>query len=279
MSLVQAGMVLAATAALAQSQPAKVELEFDVASIKLSTPKSIRGSDGGPGSSDPGRYSFNSATLLDLIATAYQIKYFQISSKIPLDQDHFDFVAKLPEGTTKPQFRLMLQNLLTERFHLKKHIESRDFPAYELTVAKTGSKLKQSVEGAAASPRQPAAADGFPELPPDRPGMSSRHSMSGGYVLTRLRAQQQTLSALAAFLPSPDEAPIVDKTGLPGKFDFTLEFARDLPGAHSDGPTEPAIAPDLFRALQQQLGLQLVRAKIAFDVVVVESIDKKPVEN
>ena len=282
MNPIQVGIVLAATAALAQSQPGSAAPAFEVASIKLSSPQSTRGSAGGPGSSDPSRYSYNSATLMDLIAIGYHVKYFQISSKVPLDQNRFDFVAKLPPATTRQQFRMMLQNLLTERFHLKEHVESREFSAYELTVAKTGLKLKEAVGGTFASPqpaRQLSADDGFPELPPNRPGMIARHSVSGGYMLTRLRAQQQTISALAEILPSPDEGPIVDKTGLTGKYDFTLEFTRDLPNAEPDSRTEPAGAPDLFSAIQQQLGLQLVRKKIPFDVVVVESIDKRPTEN
>jgi uncharacterized protein (TIGR03435 family) len=109
--------------------------------------------------------------------------------------------------------------------------------------------------------------------------MASRHTNSGGYELTRLKAQQQTIAALAGFLPSPDDGPVVDKTGLTGKYDFTLEFIRDLPNAAPESRTEPAGAPSLFLALQQQLGLQLVRKKIPFDAVVVDSIDKRPDEN
>ena len=117
--------------------------EFEVASVKPSGPKSDRDSSGGPGTADPGRYSFHSATLLDLIATAYHVDYFQISGKA-LEEQRYDLDAKLPPHTTREEFRAMLRNLLVERFHLKAHIEQRQFPGYELILAKTGSKLKQS---------------------------------------------------------------------------------------------------------------------------------------
>ena len=89
--------------------------EFEVASVKPSGPKSDRDSSGGPGTADPGRYSFHSATLLDLIATAYHVDYFQISGKT-LEEQRYDLDAKLPPHTTREEFRAMLRNLLDERF-------------------------------------------------------------------------------------------------------------------------------------------------------------------
>ncbi len=109
--------------------------------------------------------------------------------------------------------------------------------------------------------------------------MVAHHSVSGGYLLTRVEAQQQTTQTLVEFLPSPDAGPIFDRTDLAGKYDFTLEFTRDLPGAAPDKRSEAPPAPDLFTALQQQLGLQLVRKKIPLDVVIVESVARMPTEN
>ncbi|HEX5432397.1 MAG TPA: TIGR03435 family protein, partial [Bryobacteraceae bacterium] len=77
--------------------------------MRQSTRRSIRGSEGGPGTSDPGCYSFGSASLLEFILLAYDAQPFQILSKIPLDRDHFDLLATLPAGATKEQFRAMLQ--------------------------------------------------------------------------------------------------------------------------------------------------------------------------
>lgn len=71
-----------------------------MASVKRSGPSSIRGSRGGPGTADPGRYAFGSATLLDLIAIAYDVEYFQVRSASPLDRDRYDVVAIVPAGAT-----------------------------------------------------------------------------------------------------------------------------------------------------------------------------------
>ena len=94
---------------------------FEVASVKPSGPQSVRGWEGGPGSPDPGRYVWGAATIQDLIVTAYDLQYFQVSSKLAIDRDRYDLIAKVPEGATKEQLRTMLQNLLAERFRLKTH--------------------------------------------------------------------------------------------------------------------------------------------------------------
>ncbi len=278
------GLLLIGAVALGQPQTGvSVPPAFEVASVKPSTPQSKRGSSGGPGSGDPERYIFNAASLDDLIVIAYNVQYFQISSKVPLDKQTFDLTAKLPPGTTKPQFHMMLQGLLAERFHLKAHIESKDFAAYVLVVAKNGPKLKESVAAAAAnSPAVPPrfSEDGFPVLAPNRPGMAAYHRMDGGYPLVRMRAVQQPISALAKGLHAPDDAPIVDKTGLTGKYDFTFEYTEEFRGAPPESGALPAPVVDgLFTALTRQLGLQLVRQKVPFDVVVIESVDRLPVEN
>ena len=252
---------------------------FEVASIKLSGPQTPRGGFGGPGSADPGRYYFHQATLLDLIGIAYHVDYFQISSKTPLDQQRFDLDAKMSPDMTREQFRLMMRHLLEERFHLKAHVEQKEFPGYELVVAKGGPKL---AETGIASP-QPASRsrskeDDFPELPPDRPGMMSKHTSSGAYFIVRLRARAEPMSLFASWLHTPGDQPVVDKTGLTGKYDFTLEYAQTMQTAAAANADPPPL-PDIFRALQDQLGLQLVGKKLPFDVVFVDSVDKVPTEN
>jgi uncharacterized protein (TIGR03435 family) len=242
--------VLAITA-LAQS------LAFEAASIKLSGPRSVRGSAGGPGSSDPGQYTFERATLFDLIAQAYDVNDFQISSTFPLDQQRFDLVVKIPVGATKEQFRAMMQTLLAERFHLKVHMVSKEFPALDLTVANGGPKLEEAAAG--------------------QPGISSRFSMEGGFEIAHVAARKASLARLAMMLSRPNDPPVLDRTGLTGTYDFTLDYSTER-GATA-GPSVPPSAPDLAVALRQQLGLQLVRKKEPFDVVVVDAVDKMPTAN
>jgi uncharacterized protein (TIGR03435 family) len=89
-------------------------------------------------------------------------------------------------------------------------------------------------------------------------------------------AGQQSVANLAGMLHQYNEKPVVDGTGMPDKFDFTLEYSVGL-AASPDA--EPVDAPDLARALTQQLGLQIARRKTPFDFVVVESVDRLPIEN
>lgn len=271
-------LLLIAGAAWARSQTADpASPKFEVASVKPSGPQSVRNREGGPGSRDPTHYSFRSATFQDLIAEAWNVHYFQISSKSALDKDRFDVIVNVPEGSTRDQFRLMMQSLLAERFQLKTHTESRDFPAYELVIAKSGLKLKES--GGASELGKPAAArDGFPTLAAG-PGLVVNFSTSGGYRLVRTRGQLEPVSALAQTLRTPGEEPVVDKTGLTGKYDFTLEYIMDPAGASRGGDAEPPVAPSIFTAVQEQLGLQLVAKKLPFDVVVVESFERTPTSN
>lgn len=210
--------------------------------------------------------------MLDLICVAWDVKTFQISSPAALDRQAFDLIATVPAGATKEQFREMLQNLLKERFALKMHMESKEFPAYELVVAKGGLKIREVVPGGAASPVEP----GWPEFPPNVVRMASQIRSSGGYLLIRLKSQLEPFSVLANLLETSADMPIVDKTGLTGKYSFTLEFTRDM---HDASPDSLPPAPALSTALQQQLGLQLLSKKLPFDVVMVESFNKMPTEN
>jgi uncharacterized protein (TIGR03435 family) len=262
----------------AQSQPVvAVPPTFEVASIRQSGAQSIRGEEGGPGSKSPTLYRYEKATLLDLIARAWNVDGFQISSSAPLDHQNFDLSARIPEGAAKEQFRTMLQDLLAERFGLKTHIESREFPAYELVVAKSGLKLKEAVPGESAPPT-PKVTSGpdWPDLPPNRPTITATVFSSGDYQMARLRMQLEPLSMLSRFLPKEDRLPIVDRTGLTGKYSFALEYSQNILGGQSD---DLPPAPDLFTALKEQLGLELVRKKLPFNIVVVESFNKLPSEN
>jgi uncharacterized protein (TIGR03435 family) len=234
---------------------------FEVASVKPSGPGSVRGSEGGPGTSDPGRYRFTYATLMDLLAHAYAVDYFQLSSKAALDRDRYDILATIPAGATKEQFRVMLQNLLADRFRLKLHKETREFPAYELVVAKSGAKLSQSQSDS-----------------PDQPSLTTEFTLVNGQSLARTRARKMPLAALETLLRRATDLPVVDRTGLTGLYDFTLEHAHVMGRISETAPDVP-VAQSIFTAVQQQLGLQLVSKKLPFDVIVVDSFDRVPSGN
>jgi uncharacterized protein (TIGR03435 family) len=308
--------------ALAQGQATDKSLTFEVASIKpasLPTPGNgpmlFRGPSGGPGTKDPGRINYPFMSLKQLLTIAYDMKNYQISGPSWLDTERFDITATMPPDTTKEQFRVMLQNLLAERFKMTVHREKKELPMYSLVVAKTG-KLKESASVTAVDPDSPMppppmgppkmGPDGFPVLPEgiaSRPGIFTM--MMPGRA--RLTANQQTMQDLANRLTGQLNRPVIDNTGLTAKYDFVLTYAPDPsegpggrggpgggmmvavgrgpgPGAGGGG-ADSTFIPDgeapqpLFGALQSQLGIKLEAKKGDVDIVVIDKMEKTPTEN
>ncbi|SPE38822.1 conserved hypothetical protein [Candidatus Sulfopaludibacter sp. SbA3] len=272
---------------MAQTAPA-----FEAASVKPAPSQSARTSmRGGPGTPDVGQITFTSVTLINVLVRAYNVKAYQVTGPDWLGSRRYDIVAKIPPGTTKEQFSLMLQNLLVERFHLVLHHETKEFQGFELVTGRNGPKLKASPEAdQMASPAPETAsppkrdANGFPQL--DAPGLVMMEGVRGKAVVSFLTARAQPLSALAEMISREFRMPVMDKTGLTGKFDFTLEFAPQPPGALippslTEGPsnTVDESGANLTTAVQQQLGLRLNSSKVPLDMLIVDRADQVPVEN
>jgi uncharacterized protein (TIGR03435 family) len=302
------GAVLAALVCWgsADAQTADRYPAFEVASVKPAPPV-VAGMDcsmrGGPGTDDPGQITYPCTWVRTLMTMAYGVAFDQISGGPDwLETQAYSIVAKIPPNTTKDQFHLMLQNLLAERFHLTLHHETREFQIYSLLVAKDGPKMKPSPPDADAKTAPPAGPDqhgldskGFPVL---RPGARIATLQGYGPLYGMLRsAHRETVAQFAEHLGpwvnmsngdgivrgSPPAPHVIDKTGLTGEFDFTLEFAGSVFPASSteasgagdgrwDGPT-------LFVALEKQLGLKLEKGKAGLDVLVIDHVDKVPTEN
>ncbi len=290
----------ATSLAIAQIAPPP---EFEVASLKPAAGGrlSMRG---GPGTGEPERIAFENVDLRRLLVRAYGVEVDQISGPGWIDSEKYTIAAKLPAGTSVAQFQTMLQNLLTERLTLKLHHETKEFSAYELTVAKNGPKL---IPAAARDPN-----DTEPDRPPYgtpatvtkdkegcpvvRPGVSSG-SGSFGPGVSCSRFSKTTLPDFAKALENfvamqegtfgtQDKTHVVDKTGIQGDFDITLKFhfAPRFPGQQ---PLTPGVAgdpdvaegPSLATALEQQLGLKLQRSKTILDRIVIDSANRVPAEN
>ena len=281
-------------------------LSFEVASVKPAPPLgsgAVRiGMNGGPGTRDPGRATYDGVPLKMLLQNAYGVKPFQISGPDWLNTERYDIIATVPEGTTKEQFNVMLQNLLVERFGLEFHRETKEFPLYELTVAKNGPKMKQSAAAPPdAGPPEPPSGpppigkDGFPQMPAGRPGAMMMMRPGG----IRMAATMQPMERLADMLGNQLGVPVINKTGLSGNYDYTLDFAREpgqgLPGLPPPPPPPPGIgdggpgkaglagdpsdAPSLLTAVQEQLGLKLEKKKGPLEVLVIDHAEKTPTEN
>ncbi len=255
-------------------------LTFEVASIKLSAKQGmVTRMAGGPGTSDPGRFTATNAELSMLLMRAYGIQYEQLKGPAWIDTTQFDVVAKVPPKTTAEQLRKMLQELLVERFRMQVHHESRMEPVYELTVAKNGPKLKPAAEGSGTDDFVPGSGprrvdrDNFPILPPGRPNVACGHLPQGSYCTFRMLALGMLVQRLSS--PQFGTLRVVDKTGLTGQYDLTLYYSSPI-----NPPSSPDInAPSIEQALEEQLGLKLVPSKASIDVLVIDHAEKTPTEN
>jgi len=274
-------IVIAALGGAAAQTP-DTSPQFEVASIKASPPPDPRGFRmsfrGGPGTDDPGLFTCENWGLSDLITLAYDIQRYQLSGPEWMGTTRFMVSARIPPGTTKEQFHLMLQNLLAERFKLALHGEKKEMQAYALVITKNGHKLRESPAtqpSADDDPPKPFSAstankdeNGFPILPP------SRHPMmmaANGHAVKRFA--DESMEQLAGELAGQLGHPVSDDTGLKGKYDFTMNWI--MGGALSSDDT----GPTLFAALQQQLGLKLESKKGVADMLVIDHIEKAPTEN
>jgi len=193
-----------------------------------------------------------------------------------LDSDRFEINARAEGGTSQITMAgPMMQALLEDRFNLKIHREIREVPAYALTVTKGGPKLKPFREGDCTPIPLDLILSTFP--PPDIPP-NDHYCRSGGATKGGVQAidvQATTLDDFARMhLALFAGRPIINKTGIPGRFDFHLEFAPD----ESTPPGEPPAGPTIFTALEQQLGLKLESTRGPGEFLVIDSI-AKPSQN
>jgi uncharacterized protein (TIGR03435 family) len=272
-------LVLCAIGVLALHVRAQANLpQFEVASIHLSKSASelviLRPTLDG--------IRATNCTLLNLAAFAYGPTEPQLGDHgfagVPkwADSDHYDLVAKVSDADAgslrklNPDQRehvlsLMLRGLLTERFQLAVHKESRDLPSFVLVIAKSGPKLRKAQTDDATLP------NGALRM--------TTSSITGTSV---------SMTRLAWALEAPLKHPVTDGTGLQGRYDFLLEWQPDddrAPENASAGGNQPATpypqessGPSIFTALQEQLGLRLESKKGNADIIVIDRVER-PSEN
>jgi uncharacterized protein (TIGR03435 family) len=295
------------------AQPAPPKLEFDVATLRPAAPRGpdeglMAGRTGGPGSTDPERVRYRMSDLRNLLLQAFGVPYDLMIAPGLSPTDRYDIIAKIAPGTTPEQFAVMLRNLLVDRFHITSHTEKRDFPSYDLLVAKGGLKMKVSTAQPAPppAPRGPMQADpataaaelekqlaqiranfgtvdkdGFPALPDDNIATQRTVGNNDG---TKTSARGQTMAEITTIIQRGlgGGARVTDKTGLTGRYDFKLQYTRGVtavaPGAAAV-PDEPDPLPDLPSAVQSQLGLKLDKGTTQLEVLIIDHIDKTPSEN
>jgi uncharacterized protein (TIGR03435 family) len=226
-----------------------------------------------------GRLTAQNAPLSLIIQRAYGVQAFQIiGGPAWINTDGFDIEAK-PEGAVDPkQTWLMLQTLLADRFKLVLRHETRELPVYDLKIAKNGPKLPtpKPVECVSRPPRKAG------------PGQANCGYVAGPLGPSDVLELQGTKVHMADFISKLVLVlgrPVIDKTGFTGDFDLNLTFSADeatvgLPGFGVSGdpggskvPSNPK-QPNIFAALEAQLGLKLVSAKGPVEVLVVEHVER-----
>jgi uncharacterized protein (TIGR03435 family) len=261
-----------------------VRLEFDAASVKASSPPFDHFfCSGGPGSGDPGLFRCENFSLSNLVNLAYELGANRLSAPGWMNETSFDINAKVPKGTTPEQLRLMLQNLLADRFKLAAHHQTRESPEYRLVLAKGGPKLKlakQQSDAGGDGPPDPDAPKpfrvdeaGYPTFAPDESGTKS---MFNGRA--HMHEPRMTMGWLAAILSGSLHATVIDATGLDGEYEIDLYWVLDAAPAATSANDESG--PTIVQALQKELGLRLEKsANGTKDVLVVDHAERVPTGN
>ena len=223
---------------------------FEAASIRVNSDPDRPGS--ALAQVSPGVLTMHNQALVYLIQWAYDIPRIEIEGPPWLREVWFDVQAKAGTPATEAEMRLMLRKLLEDRFGLKFHKEPRVLPAYALTVAKGGSKLQES-----------ATEGTFSIEPRNGPVFVAHHAR---------------LTDLANGIADEAGRPIVDATGLQGRYEIRMDLTPYLRRAgEGQGPIDTESV--LFTGLQEVLGLKLEPRKESVDVLVIDHVEKAPSEN
>jgi uncharacterized protein (TIGR03435 family) len=232
-------------------------------------------------------------SLRECISTAYGLKSYQIIGPDWLPADKFDIAAKLPDGANTSQVRDMLQVLLDERFHLKMHRESKEFPAYSLEVARSGLKLQELSSDSKATPTPDTTVDVTVTGSAD----GTNYNFGNGSTLTfgqgGVVAKRITMGMLTDTLSWYLERPVVDRTGLKGNYDMVLDVSAEdaramsiRAGVVAGIALPPAITALLDKPWGDSLtnslsktGLRLERRNLPFEIMIIDNIDRKPTDN
>ncbi len=237
-------LLFASIAALAQ--PAKPPA-FEVASIRTWQPgrESIE--------FGPASLTMRSVSLGACIRWAYGVQDVQVIGPDWLRDTGFEIFAKSADPVSVAGLREMLQTLLADRFKLTVHRDSKEMTALVLTVGKGGHKL------------EPADAEVTPSF------QTGKMSLTG---------KGATVAQLVDFIANAIHAPIVDRTGLTGRYNYFLDIEMYVPEESRKSSGVPPDAPSIIAAaVQAQLGLKVESKRVPLEVIVVDRVEKTPIEN
>ncbi len=240
------------------------------------------------GNSSPGRLRTGCYPLLDdhgmgLIRSAYADTFTPINGGPSWIHSAFYEIDAVAEGNPSVKMMMgpMMQALLEDRFRLKNHRQMGEGNVYVLSVAHGGPKLHAFIEGSCT----PYSTSPPPAL---QPGQEYCESLIGGGSVASVKDRGVTLDDFSKQLLAVLDRPVINKTGLTGRFDIHVEFSREgtkmaamplmQPIGSLSPASDPADPPSIFTALQEQLGLRLEPAKGPVEMIVIDHVEK-PSEN
>lgn len=278
--LIRGALLTALAGVAALGQTANSPPAFDTISIKTAGP-SVAGHSPTGISVERGQIAYMRQSLISLLLQAYDVRIEQLSAPAwmydvnkPGTYLLYNIAVTMPPDTPKQTIQLMLRNLLTDRFHIRLHHETRNFPGYDLVVADGGAKL---IAGGSSVADGGFMGEGMIRTNRSRQSMTQFAATLGEMV------NESNGDVVGVAVPQ-----VTDKTGLTGIYAIELEFAgwQRLPGMSladaqkTSMPENHVKLPDLFAALEKQLGLRLVKADaVPLDVLVIDHADPVPDAN
>jgi uncharacterized protein (TIGR03435 family) len=286
--------IVAAVPSFGQAPAPRVE--FEVASIKPSEPfNAMSGRSVNVGVHiDGAQYHSNFLSIKDYIRIAYKVKDYQIQGPDWIASTRFDISAKIPSGVPLDKVSDMMQSLLADRFGVKLHPETKDFPVYGLIVMKGGAKLKESAPDAESGPSEAGKApvDVNASGGPRGTTIDLGHGSFWGFADNKLTAKKLTMLQVAETLARYMDRPVIDMTDLKGIYDFEIKLTQEdflalnIQSAVTAGINLPPEALKLMESSKDSLhnglaalGLKLESRKAPLDLLVVDHAEKTPTEN
>ena len=262
--------------------------QFEVASIKASTEGADYTVNVGV-HIDGAQVNCTYLSLKDYVRIAYDVKEYQVEAPDWMASERFDIKARFPQGVQRGQFREMLKSLLAERFHLKVHKDSKDFPVYALVVDKGGLKMKESPVEQGEAKGADVTANGGPQ----GVNLSFGNGSFFSFADDKIEGKKLDMPRFAETLARFTDRPVVDMTGLKGNYDFSLKVSDEdynamrIRSAITAGVVLPPQAMrllefssgDSLHSAMLALGLRMEPRKAPLEVLVVDSADKTPTEN
>jgi len=263
-----------AAAALAQTATSLPE-QFEVASIRVNR----SGMNGGGIGNPAGRLVARNQSLEDLVRFAYGLEFTieGLVSGVPdsLRSERYDIEAKTAGNANQKQLQSMMRALLADRFKLKAHPESKQLPVYALVIANRDGKLGPKMRPA--STDESKYCDSFDAATePAHPGYNSdgtRRCIASGRGGMTFRARP--ISDLVGMLAELVGRPVIDRTGLKGRYDVDLNATLNWDHLITAGPPDTVgVNSAIFTVLQEQLGFKLESTRAAVETIVIDSVQR-----